>query len=326
MAEPTIRIAEPRASRPNPGLVIAISSRALFDMSDSDIVFEREGVEGFSRHQIEHENDILEPGPAYHVVKKLLALNEGLPSPVIDVALLSRNSPDAGLRVARSIEAHNLAIERVIFTNGSPRFQYASALGAHLFLSREPADVRKALEAGIAAATMLTATEAHGIHPELRIAFDGDAVIFSDEAERVYKARGLTAFQEHERTNAAIPLGEGPFSRVLKTIDSLQHQHPELRSKIRIALVTSRGLGAHERVFRTLRAWGIQLDEVAFVSGVGKGRFLKAFGADIAFDDQARNLDPSLESTASCHVPAGVANEVSLHEEAAETPRRRLRP
>ncbi len=316
--QPPIKESSRRAP---PALVIAISSRALFDMSESDVVFEKQGVEAFCRYQIERENEVLAPGPAFHVTKKLLALNEGLDSPLIDVALLSRNSPDAGLRVMHSIEAHGLPIERAVFTNGSPRFQYASALGTHLFLSREHEDVRKALKAGIAAATMMTPSEARGRHPELRIAFDGDAVIFDDHSERVFRSHGIEAFQNHERTNAALPMGEGPFSRVLKALHSLQTSRPALRGRIRLALVTSRSVGAHERVLRTLRSWGIAIDEAAFVSGVGKGRFLEAFGADIAFDDQARNLDPSLQATASGHVPAGVANE-----DAPEAPARKLRP
>jgi 5'-nucleotidase len=297
-------------------LVVAISSRALFDLEDSNRVFEQEGVEAYYRYQLLHEDEVLTPGIAFILVKKLLALNAMAPARSrVEVILLSRNTADTGLRIMHSIGHHKLDIIRAVFTGGENTYPYVPAFDAHLFLSANPEDVRKALEAGHAAATILPSKleQNLGWNPasgdELRIAFDGDAVLFSDEAERIYQREGLDAFTASEVGAAREPLSGGPFKNFLSALHRIQSEHPPDRAPIRTALVTARSAPAHERVVRTLRAWNIRIDEALFLGGLDKGPFLKAFGADIFFDDQRRHVDSAGRHVAAGHVPFGIANE-----------------
>lgn len=290
-------------------LVIAISSRALFDLDEANRIFEDQGIEQYARYQVSHEDEMLRPGAAFPLVKKLLALNHGHESsPRVEVILLSRNSADTGLRIFNSIERHGLAIGRAAFTSGASPYRYVPAFNAHLFLSTNPDDVRKALEAGYAGATILAAPETANEHAELRIAFDGDAVLFSDEAERVYQSEGLSAFAASEKAAAKHPLSGGPFKSFLAALHRLQ-QDRDLPFPIRTALVTARSAPAHERVIRTLREWQIRIDEALFLGGLDKGAFLQAFGADVFFDDQHRHCQSASRHVATGHVPHGVVNE-----------------
>jgi 5'-nucleotidase len=296
-------------------LVIAISSRALFDLEESHGLFEREGVDAFAAYQRSREDDVLAPGIAFPLVRKLLALNhDAAPGiPRVEVILLSRNSSDTGLRVFNSIQHHGLSITRATFTSGAPTWPYAKPFGAHLFLSADAESVRRALEHGIAAATLLPSPAVlptNGDAPlnQIRVAFDGDAVLFDDESERVSREGGLEAFARHERERAHEPLPGGPFRVFLDALHRLQVAYPIDQCPIRTALVTARSAPAHERVIRTLRDWGIRLDEALFLGGRAKGPFLQAFGADIFFDDSPHNIDSAREHVAAGHVPHGVAN------------------
>jgi 5'-nucleotidase len=297
-------------------LVIAISSRALFDLEESHALFEREGVDAFAAYQRSHEDELLPPGIAFPLVRKLLALNIDAPAavPRVEVILLSRNSSDTGLRVFNSIQHHGLAITRATFTSGAPTWPYIKPFGAHLFLSADAEAVRRAIEHGIAAATLLpsqTVQPADGgvTREQIRIAFDGDAVLFGDEGERISREGGLEAFVRHERERAHEPLPGGPFRVFLDALHRLQAAYPVENCPIRTALVTARSAPAHERVIRTLREWGIRLDESLFLGGRAKGPFLQAFGADIFFDDSQHNIDSAREHVAAGHVPHGVAND-----------------
>jgi 5'-nucleotidase len=294
-------------------LVVAISSRALFDLEASNRVFETEGVAAYHRYQLAHEDEILAPGIAFVLVRKLLALNALEPKrPRAEVILLSRNTADTGLRIMNSIAHYGLDVTRAAFTGGESTHPYVPAFDAHLFLSANPVDVRKALDAGHAAATILPSAligqnvDAPG---ELRIAFDGDAVLFSDEAERVYKSEGLERFSEAEASAAKEPLSGGPFKSFLAALHRIQSEFPLDGAPIRTALVTARSAPAHERVIRTLRAWDIRIDEALFLGGLDKAPFLKAFGADIFFDDQRGHCESARDHVATGHVPFGVANE-----------------
>ncbi|HVI57694.1 MAG TPA: 5'-nucleotidase [Luteimonas sp.] len=295
---------------PDP-LIVAISSRALFDLEDSHRLFEAQGIDAYAAHQRSREDEVLEPGIAFPLVRKLLALNEGAPAdaPRVEVILLSRNSSDTGLRVFNSIQHHGLAIARATFTSGAPTWPYIRPFGAQLFLSANPESVRRALENGIAAATILPAKAPVHRHDQLRIAFDGDAVIFDDEGERVSQEGGIEAFHRHERERAREPLSGGPFRGFLDALHRLQAAYPPGEgSPIRTALVTARSAPAHERVIRTLREWGVRLDEALFLGGRAKGPFLDAFGADIFFDDSLHNIDSARRHVATGHVPHGVSN------------------
>ena len=289
--------------------VVAISSRALFDLQESHRLFESDGLDAYRRFQMAREEELLEPGIAFHLVQKLLRLNERSDqAPRIEVILLSRNSSDTGLRIFNSIEHYGLDIVRAAFTNGSPTWPYVQPFGADLFLSSNAEDVQNALAAGIAAATILPGKAAASTHDQLRIAFDGDAVLFSDDAERISREQGLAAFSRNEAEQARVPLPGGPFRGFLDALHRLQAAFPIEDSPIRTALVTARSAPAHKRVILTLRQWGVRLDEALFLGGRAKGPFLQAFGADIFFDDQQHNCESAREHVATGHVPHGVAN------------------
>lgn len=290
-------------------LTVAISSRALFDLDESNAVFEREGLEAYRQYQIDHEDDVLEPGEAFHFVKKLLHLNELLGKHRVEVILLSRNSADTGLRIFNSIKAYELAITRAAFCGGESPYRYIQAFRCHLFLSTHPDDVAHALEHGVAAATLLgrSAGPRDG-SDELRLAFDGDSVVFSDEAEQIFQEKGLEAFSATEAASAAQPLAGGPFKGFLAALHNLQREFAGEHCPIRTALVTARGAPAHERVIRTLRAWDVRLDESLFLGGMDKTEFLRAFGADVFFDDQSQHCERARPHVTAGHVPHGIAN------------------
>jgi len=297
-------------------LVVAISSRALFDLDDSHKIYEDLGVDAYSKHQINHEDESLQPGAAYHLVKKLLALNSNdIEDTRVEVILLSRNSADTGLRIFNSIENHKLSITRAAFTSGESPYRYAPAFNADLFLSTNPEDVVQALEAGVAAATIIKPVNQSSQREQLRFAFDGDAVLFSDEAERVYQKDGLEAFTQSEKDSAHQPLEGGPFKNFLASLQALQKKFPQQECPIRTALVTARSAPAHERVIRTLRAWDIRIDEALFLGGLSKGEFLQAYGADVFFDDQTGHVNSAKQHVAAAHVPHGISNNNKGNEE-----------
>ena len=295
------------ATRFDDTLVIAISSRALFDLEQSHRVYVDQGIEAYCRYQIDLENDPLDTGVAYPMVRKFLALN-GANKQQVEIVLLSRNSADTGLRVFNSIEHYGLAISRAAFTGGESPWRYLKPFGADLFLSADPEDVRRALESGIAAATILPSRANNNDDERLKIAFDGDAVLFSDVAEKVYQNHGLAQFSAAEKEAANEPLPGGPFKPVLAALHHIQNAYPSDHSPIRTALITARAAPAHERVIRTLRAWNIRIDESYFLGGVDKGEFLRTFGADIFFDDQSGHCDSARQFVPTGHVPHGVTN------------------
>lgn len=290
-------------------LVVAISSRALFDLEAAHDVFMKQGVEAYCHYQIKHESEILEKGVAFSLVKKLLDLNDLETDHVqVEIILLSRNSADTGLRVFNSIEHYGLSISRAAFSGGEMPYRYVRPFGAHLFLSADPEDVKAALDTGLAAATILPSKANDKDDGLLRIAFDGDAVIFSDEAEQVYQKSGLAEFEASEKAAAESPLPGGPFKEFLAALHNIQSRYPAKESPIRTALVTARCAPAHERVIKTLRAWDIRIDEALFLGGMSKGKFLDAYGADLFVDDQQGHCDVASEFVLTGHVPTGVTN------------------
>lgn len=290
-------------------LVVAISSRALFDLLDSHALFERDGLDAYRQYQIEREALALEPGIAFPLVQKLLRLNHVSDrTPRVEVILLSRNSGDTGLRIFNSIEHHQLDIVRAAFTSGASTHPYAQAFGADLFLSANAEDVASALKTGMAAATILPAKAPEVRHDELRIAFDGDAVLFGDESERISQEQGLEAFHANEAAQAENPLSGGPFRGFLDALHRIQAAFPAEHAPLRTALVTARSAPAHKRVILTLRRWGVRIDESFFLGGRDKGPFLSAFGADVFFDDSPLNIASAAKHVAAGHVPHGVTN------------------
>jgi len=334
-------------------LVVAISSRALFDFEEENLVFEQGDDRAYMALQLERLDIPAKPGVAFSLVKKLLAFNQQATSPQpsptgggdnqtssstnaaaptpplaegqgegaapgappnqrvhpVEVVILSRNDPVSGMRVFRSAQHYGLTIERGSFTRGQAPWRYLKPLHANLFLSTHLSDVRAALAAGVPAAQVYPqSAHASDAHPlEVRIAFDGDAVLFSDEAERIYQAQGLQAFQRHEIEKAAQPLPDGPFKPLLVALQHLQQAGtPQMR--IRTALVTARSAPAHERAIRTLMNWNIEVDEAMFLGGLAKGEFLREFEPDFFFDDQTGHIESAAQHVPSGHVASGVRN------------------
>jgi 5'-nucleotidase len=289
-------------------LVVAISSRALFDFEDENRVFERDGEDAYIALQFARLDVPAREGVAFPLVKKLLAFNTPKAQRV-EVVILSKNDPVSGLRVFRTGAMAGLQLERGVFTRGRSPYNYLDALKANLFLSANEADVMSALEAKCPAARVYPeSAQAASRHAgEVRIAFDGDAVLFSDEAEAVYQRDGLEAFTRHEAAHALQPLPPGPFKPLLEALHRLQSEK-SLPMKLRTALVTARSAPAHERAVRTLMEWNIAVDEAMFLGGLDKGAFLKAFEPDFYFDDQRGHIDSARLHVAAGHVPFGVAN------------------
>ncbi|RYX89981.1 MAG: 5'-nucleotidase [Comamonadaceae bacterium] len=311
-------------------LVVAISSRALFDFEEENQVFETGLAEtppagskkdaAYMKLQLDRLDVPAKPGVAFSLVKKLLAFNEAPeqageppaeapPDRRVEVVILSRNDPVSGMRVFRSAQYYGLKIERGTFNRGQAPWRYLKPLNANLFLSAHLSDVRDALAAGVPAAQVyphsMRASEANP--NEVRIAFDGDAVLFSDEAEQVYQAQGLSAFQQHERDKAGQPLLAGPFKPLLEALHRLQ-QAGTSKMRIRTALVTARSAPAHERAIRTLMDWNIEVDEAMFLGGLAKGEFLREFEPDFFFDDQTGHVHSASAHVPSGHVASGVSN------------------
>ncbi|WP_295953669.1 5'-nucleotidase [Rhodoferax sp.] len=289
-------------------LVVAISSRALFNLEEENRLFDAGDDKAYMQLQFDRLDLPAQPGVAFSLVKKLLAFNDdGIKR--VEVVILSRNDPVSGMRIFRSSKAGGLHLERGVFTQGRSPYGYLRALGAHLFLSANEKDVRDALAAGFPAARVLTeSTQAgHNYPDEVRIAFDGDAVLFSDEAERVYQSQGLDAFQRHETDKATMPLPDGPFKPLLVALNRLQQaNNPHMR--IRTALVTARSAPAHERAILTLMDWHIAVDEAMFLGGLPKGEFLREFEPDFFFDDQTGHVNSAARHVPAGHVSSGVSN------------------
>lgn len=288
-------------------LVIGISSRALFDLEEENRIFEEEGVEAYEKYQVEHETEILRKGTAFPLVKAFLELNAKKADRLVEVIIMSRNNANTSLRIFNSIENYGLDITRATLTSGAPIAPYLKAFKTDLFLSANAEDVQAAIDSGIAAGRILTGgthSTSEGKIDQIRIAFDGDAVLFSAEAEKIFQAQGVQAFSEHERDNADKPMAKGPFANFLATLSHIQESFKDCEEHpVRTALVTSRSAPAHERAIKTLRKWGIGIDEAFFLGGVSKTEVLEAFGAHIFFDDQEIHTEPASTVVPSATVP-----------------------
>ena len=283
-------------------LVIGISSRALFDLETENTIYDEQGVDAYSQYQRQHETDALQPGTAFPLVKALLRLNELIPERrLVEVVVISRNTPDTGLRAFNAIAAHKLDISRAAFTGGAATAPYLQAFKIDLFLSRDTRDVQDAIDAGVAAAQLYTAPLQYSApEKQIRIAFDGDAVLFSPESERIFAEKGLEAFARHEQRHRNKAMKEGPFAKLLLALSAIQKQFPANDCPVRIAIVTARNSPAHQRVIHTLRTWNVTVDEAFFLGGLKKTEVLQAFGAHMFFDDQEGHVE-----TAAVVVPSG---------------------
>ncbi|MDH3630606.1 MAG: 5'-nucleotidase [Gammaproteobacteria bacterium] len=291
-------------------LVIGVSSRALFDLNRENEIYENEGLEAYCRYQLEHENDVLKPGTGFALIEAILSINK-IEAGVrrTEVVIISRNSADTSLRISNSIDSYELDITRAAFTGGEPVAKYLNAFEVDLFLSATEEDVQAAVESNVAAGLIYDGPSRNRTDPleQIRIAFDGDAVLFSKESEMIYQQQGLEAFIEHEKLNVEKPLPEGPFAKLLKTLSFLQFElinsTTQKTPPIRTALVTARNSPAHERVIRTLRTWNVRIDETFFLGGVPKHKILESFSPHIFFDDQHQHCEGAARVVPTARVP-----------------------
>jgi 5'-nucleotidase len=316
-------------------IVIAVSSSALFDLSESDEVFRTRGEDAYREWMSVHSAEVLKPGNAFWFIKRFLSLNRGFApgQGPAEVVLLSRNDPEAGIRIFKSIRHYELDIIRAAFLDGRSPYPYIGAFDAALFLSTNTEDVKAAVDAGLPAGLILSPGFGEDEEGELRIAFDFDGVIAGDEAERLYRSPGgQERFAETELRKAETPLDPGPMKPFFEKLAALQqHQRAEgsakaagftsqadldgsagiagePRTMIRTAIITARNAPAHERVINTLKRWGIFTDEIFFLGGIEKRRILEAFKPHLFFDDQLRHFEDAGPMAACVHVPFGVAN------------------
>lgn len=302
-------------------LVVGIASSALFDLKESDRVFRESGEDEYRKYQEEHIDDTLRPGVAFPFIHRLLSLNELAPdgSTPVEVIILSRNDPETGLRVMRSITAHGLPITRAIFMQGRSPYKFMKALNMSLFLSGNPEDVQEAIDLGFAAGQVIGTPAESTEGKDLRIAFDFDGVLADDESERIMQNDGLDAFHENEAENALSPMAEGPLTDFLRGINQIQliekelsEENPEYNRRLHVAIVTARNAPSHERVVKTLQSWGVQVNDAFFLGGIEKAAVLKVLRPHIFFDDQQKHLVPAADTVPSVHVPFGIINQRSI--------------
>lgn len=298
-------------------LKIAVTTRALFRLEDENKIYVEKGKKAYEDYQISKEQDLLSKGAAFSLIQSLLSINSiEATKDKVEVLLVTRNNANTGLRVFNSINEYGLNITRGVFTGGGELVPYLSALNIDLFLTANSADAQAAIDAGIPAATLLTDNIPEykdNLPNQIRIAFDGDAVLFADDSELIYKKQGLTEFSDNEAKLANVPMNEGPFAKFLKIIASLQNSLGNEQDFIRTALVTARNAPSHERVIKTLRKWGVRIDEMFFLGGISKVPILKTFGAQIFFDDQKTYTEPASSIVPSGTVPYASDSELNLY-------------
>lgn len=300
-------------------LVIGVASSALFDLRESDAVFREQGEERYREYQREHLDDVLEPGVAFPFIRRLLDLNDlSDQERLVEVVILSRNDPETGMRVMRSVKHHGLDITRAIFMQGRAPYRFMKPLRMSLFLSANEDDVREAIDMGFAAGRVMGHAAPDDGDADLRIAFDFDGVLADDSAERVFQSEGLDGYQESESALAEVPLDRGPMADFLEKINRIQgiEESKSLddpsgyRRRVHVAVVTARSAPAHERAINSIGQWGLRVNDAFFLGGIDKGPILEVLRPHIFFDDQRRHVEGASLSTPSVHIPFGEINRV----------------
>ena len=298
-------------------LVVGVASSALFDLEESDAVFRNKGEEKYREYQREHIDDVLQPGVAFPFIRRLLALNDlSEDERLVEVVILSRNDPETGMRVMRSVERHDLDITRAIFMQGRAPYQFMGPLSMSVFLSANEDDVREAISLGFAAGHVVGRAVTDDGDTDLRIAFDFDGVLADDSAERVFQSEGLDGYQESESALAEVPLDRGPMADFLEKINRIQgiEESKRLddpsgyRRRVHVAVVTARSAPAPERAINSIRQWGLSVNDAFFLGGLPKGPMLEVLQPHIFFDDQRRHVEGASLSTPSVHIPFGAIN------------------
>lgn len=300
-------------------IVIAISSSALFDMTESDKIFREQGLIAYKKHQRDNIDVPLEKGVAFPFVSRLLKMNDAFPSArPVEVILMSKNSPESGLRAFNSFNYYGLDISRAVLSSGDANFQYLPAFNADLFLSSNEEDVKEALKLGYPAGRIVENPIYDDDSPELRLAFDFDGVLADDESEKVYKEQGMEEYRKYESSKKTEPLSPGPLEPLLKKISSFQQMertygksHPEYTPKIKTSIVTARNAPAHERMINTLNSWGIDVDALFLLGGMDKDKILSILKPHMFFDDQMVHLENI--HVPAVHIPFGVANKTKAN-------------
>ncbi|MFP5042918.1 5'-nucleotidase [Parasediminibacterium sp. JCM 36343] len=300
-------------------LVVAVSSNALFDLETEDTIFKNEGLEKYRQFQLDHKNKTLEKGLAFPFIKRYLNINKvyKLETPV-EVILLSKNSPEAGNRIFKSIQEHGLDISRAAFTSGGAPYRYIPAYNISLFLSTNEKDVINAIESRYAAGRIIkTKVTDDNDDTELRVAFDFDGVIADDQSEKVFQAtQQLDIFHKHETEHLTEAHNPGPLGDFFKKLSALQGleakkalNNPDYKRILKTAIVTARNAPSHERAINTLNEWGVTVDEMFLLGGIEKKRVLEILKPHLFFDDQMTHLNPELENIPLVHIPFGVTNK-----------------
>ncbi|HEY0208076.1 5'-nucleotidase [Acerihabitans sp.] len=302
-------------------LVIGVASSAVFDLKESDEIFKSQGEEEYRRFQEAHLNQALPQGIAFPFIKRLLSLNDLSPDPIndplVEVVLLSRNDPDTGLRVMKTIEHYKLGMTRAIFMQGRSPYEYIPALNIALFLSANKADVDAAIKAGFPAGQVLDSKFVDDeTDATLRIAFDFDGVLADDASESVMQTSGLGEFHANEVKNVMQPHNPGPLKEFLVRMAKIQSEeekhkikHPGYANRLRISIVTARNAPSHERALTTLKSWGVMANDAFFLGGIEKGKVLEILKPHIFFDDQSRHLLSASAVVPSVHIPFGITNQ-----------------
>lgn len=297
-------------------LVIAVASSALFDLTESHLVYREKGVEEYRKYQEQNVDNILEKGVAFPFIRRLLKLNEVFTEErPVEVVLLSRNSPETGIRVFRTIQHYGLDISRAAFFSGASHYKYLPAFNASLFLSHNQEDVVDACNSGFPAGKVLDSKmDDDESDNELRIAFDFDGVIADDNSEKIYQKDGMNAFHTHEQNNASTPLQAGLLADLFRKISYFQKMEtkrmikdPNYQRLLKTSIVTARNAPSHERLINTLKSWGVDVNEAFFLGGIDKSRILNIMHPHMFFDDQIGHLS-NLENIPAVHIPFGIAN------------------
>ncbi|KAJ1177955.1 hypothetical protein NDU88_003206 [Pleurodeles waltl] len=313
---------KPKSPKPQNAITIAVSSRALFRMEEEQKIYREKGLEEYVKYQLEHENEPFKPGAAFPFVKALETVNARLrelyptSEDLFDIVLMTNNHAQVGVRLINTINHHNLFIERFCMTGGKSPIDYLKAYHTNLYLSSDSEKVQEAIEQGIAAATIFSPNKDVAVfEDQLRVAFDGDAVLFSDESEKIVKEHGLDMFFEHEKAYENKPLAKGPLKGFLEALGKLQKKFYakglRLECPIRTYLVTARSAASSgARALKTLRSWGLETDEALFLAGAPKGPLLEKIRPHIFFDDQMFHVEGAQQmGTIAAHVPYGVAQK-----------------
>ncbi|MFC6205122.1 5'-nucleotidase [Psychrobacter urativorans] len=306
-------------------LIVAISATALFDLSESEnhllqLLEHRpnRAIKEFRDYMAERENEPLAIGAGYPLIKALLNLNNychdctqpdiDLQAPLVEVVIVSKSSPDTGIQVLNAIREHGLSISRSAFISGSLVAPYINDFNIDLFLTTNRNDAQQVADANICACAILDATPVNTYEldtEQLRIAFDGDAVLFDDSGELLYKQKGLKAFHDREAQMRDLPIEKGPYAELLIKLSKLQERLPVHMDHrpINIALVTARNAPADLRAIKTLRQWGVDVDMAFFLGGLDKTAVLKTFAPHIFFDDSIKHIDAARNFVPTALVP-----------------------